>query len=546
VMSTTDQIFVKSHVARDLLQSAAIFKTDKLVVWEYVSNGLQYVDSGVTPIVKVTLDGKNKCIRIADNGRGMDWAGLQNFFVMHGENVDRKQGRPGRGMFGTGKSAAFGIAEKLTVTSVSDRKRSKVQLSRSEIDAMGSEDQIPVRGLEQEVTTDAENGTIVDIEGVQLRSLDQAGVIKYVERHLARWPKHCSVFVNIHECEVLEPPTADEIQVLPDELERRLLGDVRLVIKVAKAPLEEDLVGIAIFSNGVWHETTLAGGEGRPMSHYIFGEIEVSRLDDDTTPIAPFDLTRSMRLNPSNELVQAIYAFINRNVESVRKRLVEVDRALRDEEAARHLAREASKIASIINADFNEFRQRLAKVKAQVAGGSDLYSGPDTEGIDDFLQPGNEVSAELSGAAGGLGADGHSADGGEEPRQLGPILDETDGGPEAARRVSAGGEKRQPRGGFNVEFRNSGEESDRAQYVPGDRTIYVNLDHPQLAAARGDGSEDDPVFRRLAYEVAFVEYAMALAHELDARGEYIEPYEPIYDIKSTVNRVARLGAALYR
>jgi hypothetical protein len=44
--TTTDQIYVKSHVARDLLQSAGLFKTDKLVVWEYVSNGLQYVNPG--------------------------------------------------------------------------------------------------------------------------------------------------------------------------------------------------------------------------------------------------------------------------------------------------------------------------------------------------------------------------------------------------------------------------------------------------------------------------------------------------------------------
>jgi hypothetical protein len=36
-MSTmTDEIYVKSHVARDLLQSAGLFKSDKLVVWEYV------------------------------------------------------------------------------------------------------------------------------------------------------------------------------------------------------------------------------------------------------------------------------------------------------------------------------------------------------------------------------------------------------------------------------------------------------------------------------------------------------------------------------
>ena len=56
--TTTDEIYVKSHVARDLLQSAGLFKTDKLVVWEYVSNGLQYVNHGTNPIVRVTLDSK--------------------------------------------------------------------------------------------------------------------------------------------------------------------------------------------------------------------------------------------------------------------------------------------------------------------------------------------------------------------------------------------------------------------------------------------------------------------------------------------------------
>src|SRR5512138_340765 len=109
-MSSESQLVVRTHVARDLLQNAALFKTDKLVVWEYVSNGLQYVDLGTNPTVTVLLDSKQRRIAITDNGRGMDWPGLQNFFVMHGENVDRREGRPGRGRFGTGKSAAFGIA----------------------------------------------------------------------------------------------------------------------------------------------------------------------------------------------------------------------------------------------------------------------------------------------------------------------------------------------------------------------------------------------------------------------------------------------------
>ena len=96
-----------------------------------------------------------------------------------------------------------------------------------------------------------------------------------------------------------------------------------------------------------------------------------------------------------------------------------------------------------------------------------------------------------------------------------------------------------------MEFRDAGFDSPRAQYVPDERTIYINLEHPQLAAARGVRPSDDPVFRRLAYEVAFCEYAIALAQELAKRDEYRDPTDPIFDIRDTINRVARKGAALY-
>ena len=42
-----------------------------------------------------------------------------------------------------------------------------------------------------------------------------------------------------------------------------ILGEVELILKVSKSPLEEDLRGVSIYSNGVWHETTMAGNEGR-------------------------------------------------------------------------------------------------------------------------------------------------------------------------------------------------------------------------------------------------------------------------------------------
>ena len=278
------KIYVKSHVARDLLQNAALFKTEKLVIWEYVANGLEYIDEGTNPIVKVILDSKARRIVIDDNGRGMDWKGLSNFFIMHGENIDRAKGKPGRGRFGTGKSAAFGIAGVLRITTIQKNKRSTVELKRKDVEALRSEEPIPVKTTEKEVSTPQINGTRIEIEDIYLKSLDQAAIMKYIERHLAKW-KNATVLVNNHECEFTEPPVADIRTFSPEGEIKSKIGDVILTIKIAKAPLDEDLKGVSIFSNGVWHETTMAGSEGREMSHYIFGEIDVPFLDNDNSQV---------------------------------------------------------------------------------------------------------------------------------------------------------------------------------------------------------------------------------------------------------------------
>lgn len=555
-MNAANGLFVRSHVARDLLQNATLFKTDKLVVWEYVANGLQYVGPGTNPLVRVSLDSKKKRISVQDNGRGMDWNGLQNFFVMHGENIDRKEGRPGRGRFGTGKSAAFGIAEVLRITTVRNGKLSRVELKRSKIANMTSEDPIPVEILDEESVTPSANGTLVEIEGVNLRSLDQAAIIHYIERHLAKWPKNATVFVNNHECEFNEPPIAIEYRFTAEGPAANVLGDVELVVKVSKSPLEEDLRGISIFSNGVWHETTLAGSEGREMAQYIFGEIDVPKLDDDRSPIAPFDVSRSMRLNPENDLVRAVHAFIGSKVEEVRRSLLEKEKARKAEEDAKKLAEQAAEIAQVINEDFNAFRQRVAKVRAKTRGSTDLDQSARTgDREEDDLIFGTELPAQKTNLAAPPPApplpptppppEPVQPPPGPAPTQI-PAVESTESQEPKLGRPSGGkGTSPKPAGGFHVEFKPVGVDSPRAQYVPDERTIYINLEHPQLAAARGQRPIDDPVFRRLAYEVAFSEYAIALAQELARRDEYLDPTDPIFDIRETINRVARKGAALY-
>lgn len=111
--------------------------------------------------------------------------------------------------------------------------------------------------------------------------------------------------------------------------------------------------------------------------------------------------------------------------------------------------------------------------------------------------------------------------------------------------VGGDGRAKRSRGGFSVEFKEMGEESPRASYASTERAIYVNLDHPQIRAAKGSGTTDDLVFRRLAYEVAFSEYAIALATEMDRNGEFIEPSDAMVEIRGALNRMARRAAALY-
>jgi len=548
----SQQLTVRSHVSRDLLQAAGMFKNERLVVWEYVANELQYADPGTSPAVKVRLDSKAHKVTISGNGRGMLWegdAGLEHFFLMHGENPDRKAGRPGRGFFGTGKSAAFGIGDVLRITTVRAGKRSSVELRRSELQNAASGDPVPVTTMEREVSTSQPNGTVVEVEGIHLRSLDQAGVVQYVERHLAHWPKDVTVLVNNHECEYAEPAIDRTLTFHPEGATQQVLGDAQLTIKVSKSPLDKDLRGVSVSAAGVWYATTLLTSEGKEMAEYIFGEIDVPALaDDDSTP-PPFDASRSMQLNPDNSLVRAIFAFVGPHIEQVRKELVEAQRAQRETEDAKRLRKEASQIEDIINSDFDSFRKRLQKVRAASAStgldaGETTTTGGDA-GDDDFLFGGDEP-ATITSQSGEPGShDGPNKPNDGPPRRLNPIVEADPAGDSEGHYEGASKEKPQQRGGFHIEFENQGASSARATYQAEKRTIFVNLDHPQIAAAKQGRSADDPTFRRLAYEVAFCEYAVALASELDNRGEYIDPSDPIVDIRETINRVARLAAALY-
>jgi Histidine kinase-, DNA gyrase B-, and HSP90-like ATPase len=548
-MTRVSDMKVTSHVGRDLLASAAAFKTEAAAVWEYVVNGLQYVDRGTTPRVSVQVHPEDRAITISDNGQGMTDKGLQHFFTMHGENLERLSGRPGRGKFGTGKSAAFGIAKSLRVDTVRDGLRNVAELTRDMIESSSGKE-IPVDWLTRNERVDSANGTTVFIEDVVLRQIRTAPIIEYVERHLQAFRAIApEVAVNDHVCAYREPEIEAEHRFDPSPEQAQVLGFVSLLVKVARAPLPDAEQGILITAgSGNLVAVEKAGTENKEFGPYLFGEIDVPALENPSIPIAPYDSSRSLQLNVEHPVASVLVGFIGSKLEQVRTDLVRRAKDARKTEQARRLEMQAQKIAEMLNNDFNSIRDRLNNIKtvAAKAGSAGARFGSAQSGdqnpdswVSGTSERGRVERTEKSTNPGsGRGRNAPDIGVAGEPDADGKDPIDPEG--------TSDGTRRRPRGGFQVVYRNLGRSEYRSRYEERSLSILINLDHPVLSAAMADGNVEDPAVRRLSYEIAFSEYAMALGYELLKNDPNMPADDLLYEVRSSLNRVALSAAPLYR
>ena len=549
-MTAQAQLKLTSHVGRDLLGSAASFKSEAAVVWEYVVNSLQYVDPGVSPRVQVTVAPGRKGIIISDNGRGLSSKDLVHFFQMHGENRDRLAGQTGRGKFGTGKSAAFGIGNVLRVDTVRAGKRNVVSLTREMIEKSDGGD-IPLQWEAKDQVVDEPNGTDVSILDINLDRVKRASIIEYVERHLQAFRAAApAVAIDDHVCSYREPETASTLKFEPSAAQREVIGDVQLVIKVACAPLPQAEQGITVTS-GIGNLVAIerVGVETKEFGNYLFGEIDVPALEKNPSPIEPYDPTRSLQLNPQHPVVAVLLGFIGSKLEEVRASLVRNSKEARKTEQARRLALEADKIAQILNEDFRQVSDRLHEIRAAAsrkgAAQAKFGSKEADQGDDDWVRgtknPGfilKTNSEPNPGEPKTASGDPPAVQSGGRPDSMGNNAVDPVGG--------SGGKRRRPQGGFSVEYKHLGKSEGRSLYDPSTLTILINLDHPLVSTALGDGHVEDTTFRRLSYEIAFSEYAMGLGYEISKQDPNIPADDLLYEVRSTLNRISTAAVALYR
>ncbi len=547
-MTIDKTIHVTSHVARDLLASAAAFKTESAAIWEYVVNSLQYVELGRYPIVNVRISNKEKIVEISDNGRGMDVAELSHYFEMHGENTDRLNGQSGRGKFGTGKSAAFGIGNCLLVDTTKNGIRNVVMLTRSDIENSDGS-QIPVKQLVRDEPSSESNGTRVVVSEIFLNTIRSAPVIEYIERSLQAFrgasPR---VAVNSHLCEYRDPEVVEEFEFTPSTVQMKSIGEVTLKLSVAREPLDESFLGVAITAgvgNLVARES--CGIERKSYGQSIFGEIDVPMIESSDAPMEPYDSSRSLKLNPAHPVAATLIGFIGSKLEQVRKGIADREKAAQDNEQARRLKKEADKIAEILNQDFNRMKERLNTVQGGSSrkGSISAQHGTKADGGVDLtdwaagFQELGDISKTQSIAGQGKGRGKDSPD----------IASRGELNPEGLDSVDPVGGKgknvKRPTGGFSVEYRHLGESAERSKTESGTLTIVINRDHKVVATALRTSGEEDPKFRRLSYEIAFSEYAISLGYELVKQDPGMPPDDVLYEVKASLNRVSSSAAHLY-
>ena len=548
-------INVTSHIGRDLIQSANIFKTADVAVWEYVVNSLEYIAPGTTPKITVDIDNRKKCITIIDNGRGMDLEGLGNFFTLHGENIDRKQGVPGRGKFGTGKSAAFGIGKKLTVSSVVDNVQNTIALHRDDINKSDG-GEIPVQIVESNLNTENTiNGTVIKIEEIFLPKIDTPKVIKKIEKHLQSF-RHSSpeILVGDHICTYKEPFFHESVTFSPDGELKKYLGNADLVIKTSQKPLERDERGILV-SCGPGNLVAMidAGVCTKDMGEFLFGEIDVPSLESNEYEMDAFSSSRDMDLRPEHPVVLALNMFVGTSLETVRKELVKQKKESLQTEESKRLKEQADKIADLLNSDFKEVNDKVLEIRSSTSNFGKFKQKPampdedDEQGWVSGLEERGELDSEVFPEfESGNTPPGPTPDPSPIPEtpNVGNLDKEGSASVDSADLAEAKKPK-QPKGGFRVEYKNMGLNQDRAIYTADKGVFTVNLDHPLVKSASNNLGINDVGFQRLSHEIIFAEYSLALANMAAVDDPDIPADDVIYDARETLNRISIKSAMLY-
>jgi hypothetical protein len=550
-MGSLDGLEMESNVGRDVLSTANSFGSVAKVIAEYVSNSVDAPENGQAVNIIVTKRRAYGGVRlvIEDDARGMDGDDLRRFFTMHAENEARRRGRTVRGVFGTGKAAAFGIGSSLQVETVRSAQRWVVRLEKTELENAVRERRKPRPTLLSDGTATSEaNGTRIIIDGV-IKAVHEGHIIKELQRRMGRHLAAHNVVVFNRRAELVEPKSKRTwtFEVKYDPAAAAIIGeDVVATIDAAlHGAVEDELRGVIVTANEFPVAQVLASGD---QAARLFGHCDVPRLETDRSTPGPYTDARDLILNEENALAGALAGWLRRCLAEASGELAAEERELRRRAQDAALRRAASRMEEVLNrhfqGEFRKARNPIGELGTKVSG-----VGPDENG--ELVRPGEGFA--------GYDIPERESDK-SDPVPTGPDVTPTteDSREDSEHRLrghdpfgegrgEATTEEHEPRrrrrsGGFRIDFENATADAARSRYLESELLILVNLEHPELAAAHQDG--DTPLFRMLAFEAAAQEYCYATAYVRIEEDGSIDPSDIVEYVRTTMESLTRDVAAV--
>ena len=376
-----DGFEMESNVGRDVLTTASSFGSVPKVIAEYVSNSIDAGDDSQAVNVNISKRrayGHTRVV-INDDASGMNGDDLRRFFYMHHENEARRRGRATRGVFGTGKAAAFGIGSSLQVETCRDSKKWVVRLEKRELeDAVKQKRKPKPEVLEDGSPTSEPNGTSIIIDGLD-KATDEKKIINELQRRLGRHLAIHNVVVFGTKA-VLAEPAAKRIwpfESKEDPAIAAIIGDVTCEIKAAIAtPVDEGIRGIIVTANGFPVAQITANGD---YATRIYGSCDVPALEQDTSTPGPYTDNRDLTLNEDNATAGPLATWLRSCLAEVVAELAADDRDQRRKAQDAALRNAADRMEAVLNRHYQgEFRK--TRTQQGEAGTRTMTVRPDEGG----------------------------------------------------------------------------------------------------------------------------------------------------------------------
>jgi len=540
------EINIRVNAGKTILQLAAQFSNAPSAIWEYVNNALEYREN--PDGCRITVDIERTKIIIADNSSGMDSTILKNFFTISGENLAR-QGKQAswlkRGLFGTGKVAAFGIGNNLIVETNNSGIKNIYKISRKELENSPEDAiNIPIESIISNQQTKDSNGTIITVDGLNIK-INQQEVIRKIEREIASLREHdIQIAVNDHLCEFKQLDILKTHSFESSGPIRERYGDFELEVIVCKSPLEEFERGIKVMSNQNIIGVEDCGISSKEFGNQITGKVNIPDIEDSINNVNSFDQARNHKLNNHHEGVRELMLFMAPKLEKIRKDLSDKKTKERASTQSKKLSEITNQLSDKFNKQWNELKRSLNEIRVSSNSRSvnSLFAEPGDNPELEALESGDEVSSDENDVNYGENINGKSPT--NPPSR--DFEKSEDGNKNAS--ITSGKKAQRRRGGFLVDHDYLGEDEHRSIYSKDELKIIINLDHPSVSNCLKSCHHDveNITFKRLLFEIAFREFEHAIAQEMIFDNDLYPPGDLLYEMRSHYDRVARvIGSDLY-